>query len=432
MTLAKRKRKSKSVSIECVKSKLFRHCLNLSQQQMTETSNASKGSREGAISLENYCAGQQWYGTGVKPIHHPLAVGRTLLSLPRVTPRNGLHIIKASTDNGTTWAQYSFKCPLVIFKVLPVYARTGHLFYLIGGKRVISQERGNWVDPAVDSSDSGMDSQSDTSSDERSVTDAESDYIGAVEYNNVERTSEVWVSKDMFETCELVTDKAAFGPHEILNFTARDDGTLYVYLSRKCGAERGTWMSTDAGKSWRRSEDLGYFDCPSLVKHSLVCFRDKLYAISETSPEFAPSEINLVFSSNHGCNWAIEPTSFTPLTLFHDRFGDRLICFTASQFYQLLGDATAWTLMRSDWFEEVVSLGVDPRYQMRLNRPTVLHNGVMLLGTDPDTYGNFSIRSFPSKQRAVRDKLLLATYLRRRGIQGGLFKAMIAPFLFPF
>ena len=165
-----------------------------------------------SISLQHYCAGLEWEVFIDSNSMHSIAIGNQLFRFIYRYPPGDTLIIQSSTDYGATWSDYSVIVPrLRYFTVVPVVRGNQTLVYVIG-RRLLFIPGGQ---------------------------------------AQVSTLSDVWVSRDVLKTFELVTDKAEFGAHEIYHCVADENGKLYLQVSDYPADSSDIWISEDQGYSWK-------------------------------------------------------------------------------------------------------------------------------------------------------------------------------------
>ena len=351
--------------------------------------------KENAISLHKYCGGRKWQAYNFPLSGSPFALGDQLFRFRNCLSGSDNFSVQSSKDLGETWEEYSLlSCPTFNFQIVSVHLKSGTIVYFIGGMREVVNARGIIVHT---------------------------------------RVPDVWVSRDMLKTCELVTDKAAFGRPEYFLCTASDDGTLYLRITAMPIRLRATWMSNDNGVSWTKPQRNA--DVANCYEHmdALAHHRGRLHAITVDAWKGSFLRDVLAFSEDNGASWQRGSGSFVPRLLLKDTLGDRLIAFSSTACFELVGDATCWRRVKDNW-RDVIWSSVDgeKRPFFTFNQPWLFTNGVILMSSRVrQNVINFII-SYPDKERANRDKLTLAMYLGRHGIDSALFQSQIAPFLFPY
>ena len=154
-----------------------------------------------ALTLHHYCAGSAWKTWQEYEYNGShVAIGDQLFRI--IGSRNWIDyakvyksyiLIEASDDNAQTWYEYSrFDCELRQFRALPVHQKSDTLVYLIG------------------------------------------------QAGSRSPTGQVWVSKDLLKTIELVNENTGFAIPEQFDFTAGLDNVLILILGTESDAIENT------------------------------------------------------------------------------------------------------------------------------------------------------------------------------------------------
>ena len=345
-----------------------------------------------AITLHHYCAGFAWETwQEYTPKGSPVAVGDQVFRFMDSYDYNKYSdvfkyyiLVEASDDYAKTWYEYSrFDCELRQFRVLPIHQKSKTIVYFIGQASSHSE------------------------------------------------TGQVWVSKDLLKTIELVNENTGFAIPEQFDFTAGLDNVFILFLGVEFQLIENTWISHDLGQSWESNAQNGIETYKGIRRLNMITVhRDRMYA------QHVKSQVpTLVFSTDRGLTWKPEPCNFAPCLLIADNRGDRLLCFMNSGIYQLVGDSVQWEMLPCQWQThlECIRLELFPvwsRYNSLLFGNCVILVPVTNRATG---YSNQQyLISHPDHGKARKDKTRLAINLARRGIDSALFVAHLAPFLFPY
>ena len=359
----------------------------LSKRQKTKADGEDE-----AITLHHYCAGQFWQRRiNSSSRAFSVVLGDQLFrffeeSVSVGTRRvyRGFIMTQVSDDYGETWHAYSrFKCALRNFRAVTVAQGSTYLVYLIGH-----------TNPRV-------------------------------------RYVQVWVSKDLLKTIELVNANTGFKMPSYFRCLTAYGNLIIVRYRWGMYYEKGTWISPDMGLSWKKNVRKGIEKYKEISKISYITIhRDRLYA-----SHYYDTEFTLVCSTDRGLTWQTEPCGFAPRVLIGDSRGDRLLCFTDQRIYQLVGDSKTWELLQSEWYVNIRQYDFSSFDPSATAKPQLLRNGALLFPVTKSSASNKCVGaliSYPDHGRARNDKTRLAIYLGRRGIDNGLFVDHLAPFLFPF
>lgn len=345
------------------------------------------------IRLEHYRGGRVWEPFYVPDLRHGLAIGNTFFRIinGRCENHRRMQTIQASEDFGKTWHAYSkLPKPFKLSSVFPVFSGDQTLVYLIGCDRKETNR-------SEDSFDDGNDDKA---------------------YS--ESKMEIWVSMDLMETFQLVNDDNNFRYLQRPAFAGDDRGILYMVLA----FSHTIWKSADMGRSWHQTVadkiESRYFFFGSCI----TAYKDRLFAIA-----YIKQDRHLVYSIDGGETWYRENIS-RPSLLLRDYVGDRLLCFSATRSFQLLGRSQKWKRLDANFNAAMLEAEMDSREVKKPNMGFVLKNGVIILRIKSLENICATLISYPNKTRAAMDKLLLIMYLRRKGIGSDLFQYGIAPFLF--
>ena len=344
-----------------------------------------------AITLHHYSAGFAWKTwQEYTPKGSPVAIGDQMFHIIESPPGTEYAsvkpniLIEASDDYGKTWYEYSrFDCELSQFRALAIHQKSATLVYLVGSASRHSQ------------------------------------------------TGQVWVSKDLLETIELVNENTGFNVTFSYGFTAVFDNVLRWILGTRFDAIEDTWISHDLGQSWESNAQNGIETYKGIRRLNMITVhRDQMYA--QRVQSHVPT---LICSTDSGLTWKPEPFNLAPCLLIADNRGDRVLCFMNSGIYQLVGDSVHWEILPCQWQTNLECSRLELYSVWSNYNPFLLRNGVILIPVTNRATGysnQLYLISRPDHGKARKDKTLLAMYLARGGIDSALFLAHLAPFLFPY
>ena len=124
-------------------------------------------------------------------------------------------------------------------------------------------------------------------------------------------------------------------------------------------------------------------------------------------------------------------TEFVPHIIFKDHYLDRVFSFSLNDWFELVDGVTAWRKVDSDLHEVLHGYTSDRPQRIAPYKVCLMRDGVLVLGGTIRAKPYCAI-SYPDRGRANKDRTLLLMYLGRRAVDAVLFRAHIAPFLFPY
>ena len=333
-----------------------------------------------SISLTHYCSGRRWHVAHDKSRNSVVAIENKLFALPEYWADDDVGEISASDDFGESWHAYS-RLPLRmnLDHISPVYAKSGTIVYLFMFEREL---------------------------------------VGQTYENS---KCQVWLSKDLLRTFQLVCANPEFGDPGDFHCFPRDDGAFCVHVFAE-HEWHSAWISRDMGVSWQLESPVR-MEAHREAYNSLTYHMGRLYGLGYRA---------LLYSDDGGNRWAAAELPFIPKLLVKDYRVDRIICFSSSECFELIGDATQWKRVDSDWKEVMATMKPGRRQRPVLSDVLLMRDGVMILSAYLNTSRVVNVVSYPESERAQRDKNRLAYYLSAKGIYSPLFQAHIAPFLFPY
>ena len=343
------------------------------------------------ISIPLYGAGRIWKDAFAEELRGNLiAIGQRMFRFSGRFDRDEpdlSDLIEASDDKGKTWYEYSkITFDKHHFTVLPVYSKQATLVYFIGWRELFVD--GSW-----------------------------------------QESYEVWVSKDELLTFELVCNDAGFN-HILSCFACEAEGVLYYYQHGYDARYCRLWKSKDMGKTWTTSWDNQGYDSKKPILISMASQRGLLFGI--TCKRFPSVSYHLLSSEDGGDNWKKADCRVEPRLLLQDPIFDRLLCFSATDCFELRGDSKEWLKSNAFWRNQLYGFDDVAIKTVRPEKGCIFGDGSILIAAVSRNYVSGYALSCPDNERASRHKIMLAMYLGRRGIDSALFRDAIAPFLFPY
>ena len=364
---------------DCMFTFIFREMTNLGEPAVKRRKRLMKVHGD-SISLTHYCSGRHWHGVHENRSRTTWAIENRLYFIAGERSETKLGEIEVSDDFGKTWHEYS-RLPLSmeVSAVLPVYAKSGTIVCLFLNE--YKPEDPFWL-----------------------------------------KQIQVWVSRDLLRTFHLVCANPEFGAVRGLYCFPNEDGALCAHVFSWTSEMQYAWLSRDMGVTWQLESPEPMESYPGIT-NSLVYHRGRLYRLGHRK---------LIYSDNGGKSWATAELPFIPLLMIKDYWLDRIVCFSPSDCFELMGEATNWRRVAGDWKKVIVSMIAGGAKRIMLAEAMVMRDGAMLLTAYLNTSRVLNVVSYPESERAQRDKNRLAFYLSAKGIYSPLFQAHIAPFLFPY